>query len=288
MTHPMNCTDTTGPVDLSVVVADVARALAEDVGDGDASSSLAEQRPAVAQLWSKDRGIIAGCPWFEACFRALDPHTQFDWKVTEGQSIQPGQLLCRTSGQSRALLSAERSALNFLQALSGTASRTARYVAAVAGTGVRILDTRKTLPGLRYAQKYAVRVGGGENHRMGLFDAVMIKENHIQALGSIANAVSRAREVYPSLPLIVEVETLDELAQALAAGPDRILIDDFSHDQMRAAVEMSAGRIPLEVSGGIDLETLRAVAETGVQYISVGALTKHVQAIDFSLRFEAA
>ncbi|PKL96843.1 MAG: nicotinate-nucleotide diphosphorylase (carboxylating) [Gammaproteobacteria bacterium HGW-Gammaproteobacteria-7] len=266
----------------------MARALAEDIGDGDVSARLAVQRLSAARLLSKDHGVIAGSPWFEACFRALDPNVQFDWSVSEGQSIRPGQDLCRIAGQSQALLSAERSALNFLQLLSGTASRTADYVAAVAGTGVRILDTRKTIPGLRHAQKYAVRVGGGQNHRMGLFDAVMIKENHIQALGSIADAVRRARAAYPSLPLIVEVESLDELTQALEAGPDRILIDDFSHAQMRAAVAMSAGRVLLEVSGGVDLDTVRAVAETGVHCISVGALTKHLRATDFSLRFEVA
>jgi nicotinate-nucleotide pyrophosphorylase (carboxylating) len=196
-------------------------------------------------------------------------------------------VLCTLEGRSRAIVSAERSALNFLQTLSATATTTAAYAAALAGTRTRVLDTRKTLPGLRLAQKYAVRAGGGVNHRIGLFDAVMLKENHIAAAGSIAAAVQRARALHPALPLIVEVESLDELDQALATGCTRILIDDFDDAMMREAVRRAAGRIPLEVSGSVSLERLPAIAATGVDYVSVGALTKHVRAIDLSLRLSA-
>jgi nicotinate-nucleotide pyrophosphorylase (carboxylating) len=196
-------------------------------------------------------------------------------------------VLCTLEGRSRALVSAERSALNFLQTLSATATTTAAYAAALAGTRTRVLDTRKTLPGLRLAQKYAVRAGGGVNHRMGLFDAVMLKENHIAAAGSIAAAVERARALHPGLPLIVEVESLDELDQALATGCTRILIDDFDEAMMREAVRRTAGRIPLEVSGSVSLDRLPAIAATGVDYVSVGALTKHVRAVDLSLRLSA-
>jgi nicotinate-nucleotide pyrophosphorylase (carboxylating) len=194
--------------------------------------------------------------------------------------------VCRVQCESRALLSAERSALNFLQTLSGTATTTAGYVAAVAGTGATILDTRKTIPGLRLAQKYAVRCGGGRNHRLGLYDAVLVKENHIAAAGSIAAAVAAARRLAPGLLLEVEVESLDELAQALGAGVDRVLLDDFAHGTLREAVRITAGRCPLEVSGGVDLARVRAIAETGIDFISIGALTKHVRAIDLSLRIE--
>lgn len=267
--------------------ADVARALAEDIGPADVSAALAPDRPASALLMVREQAVIAGRPWFEGCFLSLDPGLTFEWFCGEGAEVQADALLCRLRGRSRALLSGERCALNFLQTLSATATRTARFVAAVAGTRARILDTRKTLPGLRQAQKYAVRVGGGVNHRMGLFDAVMIKENHLQALGTFAAAIAAARRQWPELPLIVEVETLAELDQALAGAPDRVLLDDFSLDDLRRAVALAAGRVPLEVSGGVSLDTVRAIAETGVDCISVGALTKHIRAIDLSLRFEA-
>lgn len=272
------------PPPADVVEQDVARALTEDLGPGDATAALLPDEPQRAYVIAKEAGVIAGRPWFDACFRCLDPDVAIDWRVAEGQAVAAGTVVVTLQGRARALVSGERPALNFLQTLSATASRTAEYVAAVAGTHTRILDTRKTLPGLRQAQKYAVRAGGGVNHRMGLYDAVMLKENHIHAAGSIAAAAAAARAKHPDLPLIIEVESLDELAQALATGCDRILVDDFSHDDLRAAVRLAAGRIPLEVSGGVTLERLPAIAATGVDCISVGALTKHVQALDLSLR----
>ena len=267
-----------------VVAGDVARALAEDLGSGDATAQLLPDDQDQAYVIAKEAGVIAGRPWFDACFLALDPAMHIEWRVAEGQAVAAGTVLVVLRGRSRALVSAERPALNFLQTLSATATRTAEYVAALAGSRTRVLDTRKTLPGLRLAQKYAVRAGGGLNHRMGLYDAVMLKENHIHAAGSITAAVAAARSLHPALPLIVEVETLDELDQALAAGCDRILVDEFSEDDLREAVRRAAGRIPLEVSGSVTLERLPAIAATGVDYVSIGALTKHVQALDLSLR----
>jgi nicotinate-nucleotide pyrophosphorylase (carboxylating) len=272
------------PPPAEAVAADVARALAEDIGPGDATADLLPDVPGRAYVVAKEAGVVAGRPWFDACFRALDPEAVLDWRVAEGEPVAPGTVVVIIHARTRALVSAERPALNFLQTLSATATVTARYVAEVAGTGTRILDTRKTLPGLRQAQKYAVRAGGGSNHRIGLFDAVMLKENHIHAAGSIAAAAAAAREKHPALPLIIEVETLDELDQALATGCDRILVDEFSEADLREAVARAAGRIPLEVSGGVTGERLRAIAATGVDYVSVGALTKHVQALDLSLR----
>ena len=265
------------------IEADVARALAEDLGSGDVTASLLPDTAQRGHILAKETAVVAGRPWFDACFLALDPNWQVEWLVNEGQRVPAGTVVCRFEGRSRALVSAERCALNFLQTLSATATRTAQFVAETEGSNTRILDTRKTLPGLRVAQKYAVRVGGGSNHRMGLYDAVMLKENHIRAAGSIAAA---AESRYPGLPLIIEVESLDELEQALAAGCDRILVDDFSEADLREAVRRAAGRTPLEVSGGVGLERVRAIAATGVDCISVGALTKHVQAIDYSMRLD--
>jgi nicotinate-nucleotide pyrophosphorylase (carboxylating) len=267
-----------------VVEADVARALAEDLGPGDATAALLPDGPAEAYVIAKEAGVVAGRPWFDACFRRLDPAVRIDWCVSEGQAVAAGTVLVTLAGRARALVSAERPALNFLQTLSATASRTAECVAALAGTRTRVLDTRKTLPGLRQAQKYAVRAGGGLNHRMGLYDAVMLKENHIHAAGSIAAAVAAARRLHPALPLIIEVETLDELDQALAAGCDRILVDEFSDADLREAVRRAAGRIPLEVSGGVTLDRLHALGAIGVDYVSIGAITKHIHALDLSLR----
>ena len=264
--------------------ADVVRALAEDLGLGDVTASLLPDELQQGYVIAKESAVIAGRPWFDACFKALDPAVRIRWRVSEGDRIAAGNVVCTFEGRSRALVSAERCALNFLQTLSATATRTAAYVAAVAGTRARILDTRKTLPGLRLAQKYAVRAGGGSNHRLGLFDAVMLKENHIHAAGSIAAAAEQAKARYPLLPLIIEVENLDELDQALATGCTRILIDDFSLADMREAVRRADGGTPLEVSGGVDLSGVREIAETGVDCISVGALTKHIRAIDFSMR----
>ena len=264
--------------------ADVARALAEDIGGGDVTAALLPDVADIAYLLCKQDAVIAGRPWFDATHRALDPQVRIDWRVLEGDRVSAGTVLATLSGRSRSLVSAERTSLNFLQTLSGTATITAGYVAAVAGTRARILDTRKTLPGLRLAQKYAVRCGGGDNHRIGLFDTVMLKENHIRAAGSLTAAVHAARAQQPKLPLVVEVEDLQQLQEALAAGCERILIDDFSAAMRRDAVRITAGRIPLEVSGSVDMTTLRAIAEDGVDCISIGGLTKHVQAIDLSLK----
>ena len=262
-------------------------ALTEDLGSGDATALLLDDVPAEARVICKETAIIAGRPWFEACFRALDRDSRIDWQVDEGARVEVGTVICSVHGRNRAIVSAERCALNFLQTLSATATTTASYVEALAGSRTRVLDTRKTLPGLRQAQKYAVRVGGGDNHRIGLYDAVMLKENHIAAAGSITAAVERARALHPLLPVIVEVESLLELDEALATDCTRILVDDFDAVMLHEAVRRAAGRIPLEVSGGVSLERLAAIAATGVDYVSVGALTKHVRAIDFSLRLLA-
>ncbi|WP_449467214.1 carboxylating nicotinate-nucleotide diphosphorylase [Stenotrophomonas humi] len=264
--------------------ADVTRALAEDIGSGDVTAALLPDSADIAYLLCKQDAVIAGRPWFDATHRALDPDVQIHWRVLEGDQVKAGTVLATLQGRSRSLVSAERTSLNFLQTLSGTATITARYVAAVSGTKARILDTRKTLPGLRLAQKYAVRCGGGDNHRIGLFDTVMLKENHIRAAGSLTAAVQAARAQQPQLPLVVEVENLQQLEEALAAGCERILIDDFSPSMRRDAVRIAAGRIPLEVSGSVDLAGLRAIADDGVDCISIGGLTKHVQAIDLSLK----
>ncbi|OOG54443.1 carboxylating nicotinate-nucleotide diphosphorylase [Rhodanobacter sp. C03] len=273
--------------DAAHISIDVERALAEDLGQGDATAELLPiDAHAQAELTCRDAAVIAGTAWFDACFRRLDPTVRIDWQAHDGQRVSAGAMICRLSGHARSLVSAERSALNFLQLLSGTATVTAEYVAAVAGTKVRILDTRKTVPGLRLAQKYAVRCGGGHNHRIGLYDAILIKENHIIAAGSINAAVQAARRLHPDLLLEVEVENSDELAQALDAGVDRIMLDNFSLAQMAAAVQYTAGRVPLEVSGNVDLHTIGEFARTGVDFISVGALTKHVRAIDLSLRLQ--
>jgi nicotinate-nucleotide pyrophosphorylase (carboxylating) len=262
------------PPDAEVIRANVEAALAEDLGSGDVTASLLSDRADSAYLLCKEDAIVCGRPWFDACHRALDPDVDIRWHVAEGDRVVAGSVLAILRGRSRALVSAERTSLNFMQTLSGTATTTAAYVAAVSGTRTRILDTRKTIPGLRQAQKYAVRAGGGCNHRMGLFDAVMLKENHVRAAGSIAAAIASARALHPGIPLIAEVENLDELAQALAAGCDRILIDDFDAPSRRAAVALAAQapagfRIPLEVSGGVDLVGLRAIADDGVDFMSM-------------------
>lgn len=277
------------PPAAEVVEADVARALAEDIGSGDVTAALLPDVADSAYLLCKEDSIVCGRPWFDACHRALDPDVRIDWRVSEGDAVRKGTVLATLQGRARALVSAERASLNFLQTLSGTATVTARHVDAVRGTGARILDTRKTLPGLRLAQKYAVRVGGGVNHRIGLYDAVMLKENHVRAAGSITAAVRAARAMHPSLPLIVEVESLAQLEEALHQGCDRVLIDDFDAPMRREAVRIARsapfdGTIPLEVSGGVDMATLRSIAEDGVDCISIGGLTKHVHAIDLSLK----
>lgn len=263
----------------------VGQALAEDVGSGDVTAALlpADQQ-ADARVISRQSAVIAGRQWFDEIFRQLDATIQIHWNVDDGQQIEADQELCRLHGPVRALLTGERAALNFLQTLSGTATCVRRYVDRIAGTGARILDTRKTLPGLRLAQKYAVSCGGGTNHRIGLYDMVLIKENHIAAAGSIINAVKRARQLSPQLEIEVEVETLEQLDQALAAGVERVLLDNMSIKTLKQAVSLNSGRALLEASGGISLENIRDVAETGVDFISVGALTKDVQAVDLSMR----
>lgn len=281
----MNPTFPFDPPSPGLIAADVERAFAEDLGKGDATAELLPaDAVADATLTCRDDAVIAGAPWFDASFRHMDPAVRIDWQVRDGDRVAPGTVVCRLAGHARSLVSAERSALNFLQLLSGTATITAAYVAALAGTGTRVLDTRKTVPGLRLAQKYAVRCGGSHNHRIGLYDAILVKENHIIAAGGIAPAVMAARRLHPGLLLEVEVENLDELQQALAAGVDRIMLDNFDVPLMHEAVRLTAGRVPLEVSGNVDLDTIGSYARTGVDFISVGALTKHVHAVDLSLR----
>lgn len=277
------------PPPVEQVESDVARALVEDIGSGDVTVSLLPDTADVAYLLCKEDAVVCGRPWFDACHRALDPGVRIDWRVAEGDRVAAGTVLATLEGRSGALVTAERTALNFLQTLSGTATTTARYVDALRGTRTRVLDTRKTIPGLRIAQKYAVRTGGGENHRIGLYDCVMLKENHVRAAGSIAAAIATARARHPALPLVVEVEDLVQLREALAAGCDRVLIDDFDRESRREAVRIARaapfeGRMPLEASGSVDLAGLREIAEDGVDYVSVGALTKHVRAIDLSMK----
>jgi nicotinate-nucleotide pyrophosphorylase (carboxylating) len=268
-----------------VIRSDVRRALDEDIGSGDATADLlSETALATARIVTREDAVIAGRAWFDACFETLDASTVIQWNFNDGDRAKAGDILCTARGAARTVVSAERCALNFLQLLSGTATVTARYVDAVKDTRTEILDTRKTIPGLRLAQKYAVRCGGGTNHRIGLFDALLIKENHIAAAGSLGSAVRAARERHPKLLLEVEVENFDELREALDAKVDRVMLDEFSLDDIRRAVHEVNGRTQIEVSGGVSLESLPALAATGVDYISVGALTKHVRAIDLSMR----
>jgi nicotinate-nucleotide pyrophosphorylase (carboxylating) len=269
----------------NVVRRDVQRALDEDIGSGDATADLLPADAiATARVITREEAVIAGSAWFDACFDLLDPSVHVKWECRDGDRVAANDVLCTLKGPARALVSGERCALNFLQALSGTATVTAKYVDAVRGTRATILDTRKTLPGLRIAQKYAVRCGGGSNHRIGLFDAMLIKENHIAASGSLGGAVRAARERHPDLLLEVEVENFDELREALAADADRVMLDEFSLEDIRRAVAEVDGKTRLEVSGGINLESVSALAATGVDFISIGALTKHIHAIDLSMR----
>ena len=266
--------------------ANVSAALDEDIRDGDLTAQLIPNtQAATASVITRQEAVLCGTLWFEECFFSLDPSCEIRWAIQEGELAQPGQPLCEVHGNARALLSAERSALNFLQTLSGTATLVRRYVEAVAGTGVRIMDTRKTLPGLRIAQKHAVRIGGGHNQRIGLFDGVLIKENHITAAGGINAVLEHAFRITPShIPIQVEVENMTQLDEALNAGARLILLDNFSLPDMHAAVTHAAKRAELEASGGISLENVRLVAETGVDRISIGALTKDLQSIDLSMR----
>ncbi|WGK60946.1 carboxylating nicotinate-nucleotide diphosphorylase [Halopseudomonas sp. SMJS2] len=263
----------------------VRRALAEDVGDGDITAALIPaDRQAQATIISREPAILCGTAWADEVFRQVDPQIKIEWLAADGDRLMPNQPFCRMSGPARGLLTGERCALNFIQTLSATATRSQHFADLVEGTGVKLLDTRKTLPGLRLAQKYAVTCGGCHNHRIGLFDAFLIKENHIAACGGINAAVAQARVISPGKPVEVEVESLDELRQALEAGADIIMLDELSNDDMRTAVQITAGKAKLEASGGINESTLRAVAETGVDYISIGSLTKDVKAVDLSMR----
>ena len=276
------------PPPAEVVAGDVTRALREDLGDGDCTAALIPaDTPLRTVVISRDNAVLSGSPWFTETFRQLDGAVQVHWETRDGARIHCEQAVCRLQGPARAILSGERTALNFLQTLSGTATEARRYVDAVAGTGAVILDTRKTLPGPRLAQKYAVRCGGASNHRIGLFDAILIKENHISAAGSITAAVNQAMQHYPDLLLEVEVENTDQLEEAMRAGAQRVLLDNFSLPGLEAAVQQYRGRIELEASGGVDLQTLRAIAATGVDFISSGAITKSLRATDFSMRFVA-
>ncbi len=268
--------------------ADVARALAEDVGPGDLTAALIPAaRRAHARILAREAAVVCGAPWAEAALRALDPGVQITWHVAEGQRCAPEQVVLEVQGQARALLSAERTALNFLQLLSAVATKTARYVEAVQGTRACIVDTRKTLPGLRLAQKYAVRTGGGTNHRIGLYDAVLIKENHIAAAGGVRAVLQTAQQVAARAKFIqIEVETLAQLHEALDAGATMVLLDNMDLPTLREAVRINAGRAVLEISGGVTLANLRALAETGVDRISIGTLTKDIEAIDYSMRLQ--
>jgi nicotinate-nucleotide pyrophosphorylase (carboxylating) len=270
----------------------VARALAEDIGSGDVTAALVPAGAlAHATLITREPMVLCGRAWLAETFRQLDAAVRVEWRASDGATLEANAVLCEIHGPARAILTGERCALNFVQTLSGTATITREYVAAVAGTSCSILDTRKTLPGLRLAQKYAVRCGGGRNHRLGLHDMVLIKENHVIAAGGVAQAISAARESAAGVPVEVEVETLGEFRAALAAGPEVIMLDEFSGGDMRIAVaerNASGAATRIEVSGGVTLETVRTLATAGIDYISIGALTKHLRAIDLSLRFRAA
>lgn len=267
------------------IEANVRRALSEDIGSGDITAQLIPaERLAHARVITRDAAVVCGSAWVDAVFRQLDPRVAVHWHVVDGERVAPNQPLFSLDGPARALLSGERSALNFLQTLSAVATRCRHFADLVDGTGVKLLDTRKTLPGLRLAQKYAVTQGGCHNHRIGLYDAFLIKENHIAACGGIAQAISAAHGIAPGKPVEVEVESLEELQQALEAGADIVMLDELSLEDMRTAVRLTAGRAKLEASGGINETTLRTIAETGVDYISIGSLTKDVKAVDLSMR----
>jgi nicotinate-nucleotide pyrophosphorylase (carboxylating) len=275
------------PPSIGLISEQVSLALAEDLGSGDLTARLLDERViARAHIICREEAVICGIPWVEQVFHQLDEGIEITWRVEDGASVAPGAELCLLHGNNRSLLSAERTALNYLQTLSATATLTRRYVEAVVGTGVRILDTRKTIPGLRVQQKYAVSCGGGQNHRIGLYDAILIKENHVRVAGSVGAALKQALQIAPDgVEIEVEVESLAQLEEALSIGAKRVLLDNFDLNLLREAVEMNAGRARLEASGGVNLETIRGIAETGVDYISVGALTKDIKAVDLSMLF---
>ncbi|MBR7890312.1 MULTISPECIES: carboxylating nicotinate-nucleotide diphosphorylase [Marinomonas] len=264
----------------------VKLALLEDVGSGDVSADLiSTNAPAKARIISREDAVLCGCAWFEEVFRQVDDTIVVSWFFSDGNKVKAEDLLCEVEGPAKSLVTAERTALNFLQLLSATATQTNTYVEKIQHTNCKLLDTRKTIPGLRTAQKYAVVCGGGKNHRIGLFDQVLIKENHIMAAGSISAAVENARRLHPAIKIEVEAETLAEVQQGLDAKADIIMLDNFDRANLIQAVHLAAGKVPLEASGGVNLETITAIAETGVDYISVGDVTKNVKAIDLSMRF---
>ncbi len=268
----------------SLKITDIKAFLAEDIGSGDITAAIIpENTEAFAEVITREDMVMCGQAWFDRVFALLDPSIVIDWSVSEGEMVKKDTLLCQVKGPARALLTGERTALNLLQLLSATATVAKQYAAVVVGTSCKILDTRKTIPGLRHAQKYAVTCGGAYNHRIGLYDGILIKENHVMAAGSITEAIRIARKL-SAVPVEVEVENLSELHEALAAKPDRIMLDNFSLDDLRIAVALSAGAVKLEASGNMTLESLRSVAETGVDYISIGARTKNIEAIDLSMR----
>lgn len=270
----------------TIISNNIKEALAEDLGSGDLTARLIGQDTQLsASLKCRETAILCGTEWFNQAFLQLDPSISLQWSVADGDTLQADQIICEINGNARSILSSERTALNFLQTLSGTATVTAHYKNLINGTGCKILDTRKTIPGLRMAQKYAVLCGGGRNHRIGLFDAFLLKENHLAAAGSMEKAVNKARAFKADALLEVEVENLDQLQQALVAGVDRVLLDNFSLEMLTEAVRLNHGQVELEASGNITENSILQIAQSGVDYISIGALTKHVRAVDFSLRY---
>lgn len=266
----------------------VQPSLQVDIGTGDITAALLPaDKKITATLITRENAALCGVPFVEEVYRQVDPTVELQWQVQEGDAIMPNQTVLTLSGNARSIVTGEREAMNWLQTLSGTATVVSEFIAALNNTNTRLLDTRKTLPGLRAAQKYAVKVGGGDNHRMGLWDAFLIKENHIESCGSIENAVKRARELHPGKPIEVEVENLEQLAQAIAVHVDTVMLDNFTLEDMQHAVTLADKRVKLEASGNVSLDTLREIARTGVDFVSVGALTKHVRAIDFSMRVSA-
>ncbi len=275
-------------VDAEQIRQQVRLALHEDIGPGDLTAALIpDDAQTVARVISREQAVISGCSWFDEVFRQLDENIRIGWSVVDGDTVSDNQLLCTVAGNAATILTGERTALNFLQTLSAVATRTRRYVDAVSPLEVNILDTRKTIPGLRLAQKYAVACGGGVNHRIGLYDAVLIKENHIMAAGSITKALQKARSQIPAdTEIEIEVESLEEMNEALQAGAGRLLLDNFSLEQLTEAVTLNQGRARLEASGNVNLQTVRSIAQTGVDDISIGELTKNIEAVDLSMRFE--
>jgi nicotinate-nucleotide pyrophosphorylase (carboxylating) len=274
-------------IPLQLIIENIKTSFLEDIGSGDITASLIEYDTELnVSLICRETAVLCGSQWFAQAFLQLDPEVEIHWLANEGQLLSANSVVCQLKGNARAILTAERTALNFLQTLSATATVTHHYQSHIADTGCKILDTRKTIPGLRLPQKYAVKCGGGTNHRIGLFDAYLLKENHLAAAGSIPAAVKHARDLHPEVLLEVEVENLDQLRQAVEAKVDRVLLDNFTTDMLREAVLLAGGMVELEASGNITLENIREIAECGVDYISIGALTKHIQAIDYSLRFD--